>query len=201
MCEPGIDWDQEVPERIVEEWLRWRTELKLLSQKHINRYYFPKNVLIKDLQLHGFCDASENVFASVVYLRMTDSTGKVHISLVMAKTKVALIKRLTIPQLELCGERLLARVLSHVKQVLEISSSEIFAWTDSTIVLDWLKGNPRRFTQFVGNRVSVIMSLIPPERWSHVNGVENPADCASRGVFPAEIMVHNMWWSGPDWLK
>ena len=132
---------------------------------------------------------------------MTDSTGKVHISLVMAKTKVALIKRLTIPQLELFGEHLLARVLSHVKQVLEISSSEIFAWTDSTIELDWLKGNPRRFTQFVGNRVSVIMSLIPPERWSHVNGVENPADCASRGVFPAELMAHNMWWSGPDWLK
>ena len=95
---------------------------------------------------------------------MTDSTGKVHISLVMAKTKVALIKRLTIPRLELCGEHLLARILGHVKQVLEISSSEIFAWTDSTIVLDWLKGNPRRFTQFVGNRVSVIMSLIPPER-------------------------------------
>ena len=116
------------------------------------------------------------------YLQMTDSTGKVHISLVMAKTKVALIKRLTIPQLELCGEHLLARVLSHVKQVLEISSSEIFAWTDSTIVLDWLKGNPRRFTQFVGNRVSVIMSLIPPERWSHVNGVENPADCIQRSV-------------------
>ena len=108
MCEPGIDWDQEVPERIVEEWLRWRTELKLLSQKHINRYYFPKNVLIKDLQLHGFCDASENVFASVVYLRMTDSIGKVHISLVMAKTKVAPIIRLTIPRLELCGAHLLA---------------------------------------------------------------------------------------------
>ena len=97
MWEPGIDWDQEVPEHIVEEWLRWRTELKLLSQKHINRYYFPKNILIKDLQLHGFCDASENVFASVVYLRMTDSLGKVHISLVMAKTKVAPIIRLTIP--------------------------------------------------------------------------------------------------------
>ena len=58
-------------------------------------------------------------------------------------------------------------------------------------MLDWLKGNLRRFTQFVGNRVSVIMVLIPPERWSHVNGVENPADCASRGVFPAELMAHH----------
>ena len=132
---------------------------------------------------------------------MTDSIGKVHISLVMAKTKVAPIKRLTIPRLELCGPHLLARVLTHVKRVLEILSSEIFAWTYSTIVLNWLRGNPTRFTQFVDNRVSVIMSLIPPERWSHVNGVENPAHCPSRGVFSAELMTHNMWWSGPDWLK
>ena len=66
--EAGIDCDQDVSEHIVEEWLRWRTELKHLSQKHVHRYYFPKDVSIKDLHLHGFCDTSENAFASVVYL-------------------------------------------------------------------------------------------------------------------------------------
>ena len=49
--EAGIDWDQDVPEHIAEEWLRWRTELKLLSQKQVNRYYFPKDVSIKNIQL------------------------------------------------------------------------------------------------------------------------------------------------------
>ena len=73
----------------------------LLSQKHIDRYYFPIDSVIQDLQLHRFYDASENTFASVVYLRMTDSKGKVHVSLVLAKTKVAPIKRLTILRLEL----------------------------------------------------------------------------------------------------
>ena len=45
------------------------------------------------------------------------------------------------------------------------------------------------------------MELISSTRWSHVNGVDNPADCASRGMFPSELIGHKMWWSGPDWLK
>ena len=199
--EVGVDWDQDISQYIAEEWLRWRMELKLLSKKHISRYYFHEDASIKELQLHGFCDASENAYASVVYLRMTDSKGKVHVSLVLAKTKVAPIKRLTIPRLELCGAYLLAKVLHHVKGVLDITTCKVFAWTDSTIVLDWLKGNPGRFKQFVGNRISLIMELIPSARWSHVNGVDNPADCASRGMFPSELIGHKMWWSGPDWLK
>ena len=149
--------------------------------------------MIRELQLHGFCDASEDAFAGVVYLRMGDSKDKVHTSLVLAKTKVAPIKRLTISRLELCGAYLLTKILHHVREVLKISSSRVFAWTDSTIVLDWLKGNPRRFKQFVGNRISIMMDLLPPERWRLVNGVENPADCASRGIFPMELVNHNIW--------
>ena len=75
--------------------------------------------------------------------------------------------------------------------------SNIYAWTDSTIVLNWLVGNPRRFKTYVGNRVSAIIDLIPPERWNHVPRIENPADCASRGLFPSELLVHDLWWHGP----
>ena len=78
---------------------------------------------------------------------------------------------------------------------------DVFAWTDSTIVLNWIQGNPRRFKTYVGNRVSQIMDLISPSQWRHVNGTENPADCASRGLFPSEILTHHLWWEGPPWLK
>ena len=77
----------------------------------------------------------------------------------------------------------------------------MFAWTDSTIVLNWLSGSPRRFKMYVGNRVSDIIKQIPPDRWHHVLGAENPADCASRGVFPTELLEHELWWNGPPWLK
>ena len=72
-------------------------------------------------------------------------------------------------------------------------------YTDSTIVLNWLDGSPRGFKTFVGNRISAIMELVPPEKWKHVNGLDNPADCASRG--PAIFLQHELWWNGPLWLK
>lgn len=85
---------------------------------------------------HSFSDASERAYAGVVYLRMLDSDGNVHISLVMSKTKVAPIKRITIPRLELCGAHLLAQVLHHAREVFHLPLDSVYAWTGSTIVLN-----------------------------------------------------------------
>ena len=132
---------------------------------------------------------------------MIDTIGCVHTSIVSSKTKVAPIKRLTLPRLELCGAHLLANLLFHVKEALNLPLQEVYAWTDSTIVLNWLDGNPRRFKTFVGNRVSRIMELISSKHWRHVPGHQNPADCASRGMLPSELLEHTLWWNGPDWLR
>ena len=200
LWEQKVDWDDTVPTSIRDEWLQWRSELRLLSNKHIPRCYFDKKTQIVSIQLHGFCDASENAYSAVVYLRMIDSFGKVQISLVTSKTKVAPIKKLTIPRLELCGAYLLAQLLSHLQNVFNLPLNTVYAWTDSTIVLSWLVGNPRRFKTYVGNRVSYIVELIAPDRWNHVQGLDNPADCASRGLFPSELLDHPLWWRGPNWL-
>ena len=130
------------------------------------------------MQLHGFSDTSEYAYAGVVYLRMVDTSNIVHVSLVMAKTRVAPIKRLTVPRLELCGANLLASLLGHTKGVFAIPSAHVYAWTDSTVVLSWLSGNPRRFKTFVGNRVSNSMQLLPLDCWQHVRSDQNPADSA-----------------------
>ena len=111
------------------------------------------------------------------------------------------IKRMTIPRLELNGALILAQLLSHCKELLGLPLSHVFAWTDSTIVLPWLQGNPRRFKVYVGNRVAQIMELVLTRCWSHVVSEDNPADCASRGIFPSELLNNDLWWSGPSWLK
>ncbi len=201
LWERKVDWDQAVPCDLLGVWQRWRSELRLLSHKLLPRCYFPRDVQVCLNQLHGFCDASEDAFAAVVYLRTTDQNGMVHTSLVISKTRVAPLKKLTIPRLELCGAHLLSRMLPYVKITLDLPECEMHAWTDSTVVLGWLAGDPRRFKTYVGNRVSRIIECVPSSQWRHVSGLENPADCASRGIFPSELLEHDLWWKGPSWLR
>ena len=108
---------------------------------------------------------------------------------------------MSIPRLELCGAQLLSQLLYYTKGIFGLTLSNIYAWTDSTIVLNWLQWSSRRFKVFVGNRVSSILDRIPADRWRHVQGIENPADAPSRGLFPMELVSHELWWNGHPWLK
>ena len=163
-----MEWDNLVPEHILEQWSKWRQELPVLSKFHILCCYYPKSVTVASIQLHGFSDASKKAYSGV---RMEDTNGIVHTSLVASKTRAAPIKPLTIPRLEWNGTLILAQLLSHCKEVLEIPLSFVHTWTDSTIVLNWICGNPRRFKVYVANQVAQIMDLIPASHWSRVKKI------------------------------
>ena len=49
----------------------------------------------------------------------------------------------------------------------------------------------------VQNRVAEIWSLLPVESWRHIHGDQNPADVASRGTTPLELLVDKLWQDGP----
>ena len=110
-----------------------------------------KGVARVTTQLHGFCDASTRAYAAVVYVRATYNDQSPTCALIMAKTRVAPLKTLSIPRLELCGATLLANLLSSVRKALNIPVEHTYAWSDSTIVLSWLDGSPKHFKMFVGN--------------------------------------------------
>ena len=135
--------------------------------------YFPNEIEVISKELHGFCDASEAAYAGVIYLRVIDTKADVHVSPVMDKTKVAPLKQLSIPRLELCSAVLLSKLVSHVAGM-DISFQDIYAWTDSQVVLGWLQGNPRRFKPFVGNRTAELSEVMPVECWHHDPGIDNP---------------------------
>ena len=132
LWELKIDWDDPLPPNIHDTWLQWKSELKLLSDKHLPRFHFPDAVNVVVVELHRFCDASEHAYAGVVYLRMIDSTGCVLLSIVTSKTKVAPIKRLTIP-VSNCVVPLYLHNCCITFSMLPLNC--IYAWTDSTVVL------------------------------------------------------------------
>lgn len=201
LWEQGIQWDDPLPPNIEENWLAWRKNLHQISSLRIPRCYTPLDADILSRQLIGFSDASERAYCGIVYLRSLDTAGGVHMSIVIAKTKVAPLKTISLPRLELCGALLLARLLKHAQDVLHIASSDVRAFTDSTIVLYWVAGNSHCFKTFEANRISEIQQLVPPESWAHVSGVDNPTDAGSRGLLPQDVLHHDLWWQGPAWLK
>ena len=91
------------------------------------------------IELHEFCDSSESVHTGVVYIRAAkiDSTIN-HTALVIAKTKEALIKHLSILQLELCNSLLVTKLLLHCRKILGVPLESTYAQTDSTVVFSWL---------------------------------------------------------------
>ncbi|XP_055905489.1 uncharacterized protein LOC129940981 [Eupeodes corollae] len=191
-------WDSELPATIVSAWHKLKMELNALKAIEIPRWInFTKE---SKIEVHGFCDASEKAYAAAIYLRIT--TGiKIYTNLILAKTRVAPLKNKSIARLELCGALLLAQLLVHTVKTMELQSSKIFAWCDSQITLAWIKSAPYIRTTFVANRVAEIQELTDPQRWNYVPSKKNPADIASRGVSPNELVENHQWWYGPAFLQ
>ena len=133
-------------------------------------------------------------------MRAVYETGPPTSVLVLSKTRVAPLKERTIPELELCGAHLLSKILETTSLTLGIEKKNISAYSDSTIVLSWLDGNPKRYRLYVANRISKTLRLMPSSVWHYVPTTLNPADCASRGVPAKELVSHPLWWHGPPWL-
>jgi len=148
--------------------------------------------------IHTFTDASKDAYAAVVFLRVMTENG-VEIQLLMSKSRVAPIAKLSIPRLELMGCLIGARLSKLVKSALQLEDVKQYFWTDSSTALAWIKRQDKWKT-FVSNRVKEIVEITDPEFWRHVPGHKNPADLPSRGCSPAQLANYK-WWEGPVWLQ
>lgn len=195
----GTAWDDEAPENIALEWQVFKVQLPSLSSVLVPRRMVRE---FTTLELHGFCDASERGFCAVIYLRTLDDNGACNVRLVCAKSKVAPLRKLSVPRLELLAAVLLADLVASVVDALKpfLVVDQIFAWSDSSVALAWIKSCPSRWKTFVANRVSHIQDTIPPDCWRHVRTADNPADCGSRGLLPNDLVNQISWWEGPSWL-
>ena len=146
----GVEWDENlVGTNIANEWLEWREDLKNLKNIKLDRKYVPAGVQVKNKQVHIFTDASEKAYAAVAYMRSEDENGKVHISMITAKTKVAPLKFVTLARLELLSAQIGSRLSLKIKAALNDPSIKFYHWSDSEIVLHWIKNTETRWKTFV----------------------------------------------------
>ena len=195
LCLDKIDWDSNLPKHLLGTWNSLLNELKCLNNVKIPRCYFRSRPV--RFEIHGFSDASNRAYAGVVYIRSLYEDGGVDVRLVASKTRVAPLKRQTIPRLELLGALILARLINSLD--LTEGNVKTVYWTDSTTTLCWIK-NEKPWKQYVQHRVDEIRKLTSKSDWRHCPGKQNPADLPSRGTNAKDLTNNAIWWNGPEFL-
>lgn len=194
----GLDWKTPLPCDLRNAWEEIHNDIRLLQDIRIPRW--TRNTSNAILHLVGFADASVEAYGAALYLRVEDGSGQTSCMLIAAKSKVAPVKALTIPRLELCAAKLLSDLLVSTRRALGYTAARTTLFSDSTIVLQWLAKLPCDLKTFVSNRVAHIQQTTEGCRWRHVCSADNAADIISRGASAREIREAYIWWHGPKWL-
>lgn len=158
----GIDWDQSIPTDLRKRWIEFYESLSLLEELKIPRWLGTNS---KDkIELHVFVDASSVGYGAVVYVRTIRPDGEILTALITSKTRVAPVKTLSIPRLELCAAELGGFLLEHVQFSLKLQRAKVILWSDSMVVLHWIRKLPCTLKTFVANRVSSIQEYTSKHR-------------------------------------
>ena len=198
-CE-NLSWDDPLPDLLRADWDYWLSQLPSLQDIAISRCYKPIDFDIVRTELHCFSDASEVGYGAVTYLRMVSASQEVHCSFVLGRSRVAPLKLVTIPRLELTAAVVAVRLVDFILHELEYKVDAVQYWCDSTAVLQYIANTSKRFRPFVGNRLKIIHDLSKVEQWRYVDTKSNPADLASRGAYPNKCAECETWFKGPSFL-
>ncbi|XP_058817345.1 uncharacterized protein LOC131680649 [Topomyia yanbarensis] len=197
----SVGWDDAIEETHNNKWRTWLKLLPQVENLKIPRCYLPTTIAgdLIDVQLHTFVDASELGMSAVVYLRI-ERGARIECSLVGSKTRVAPIKYLTIPGLELQAAVIGARLADSIAGSLSIKISRRFFWSDSRNVLSWLRADHRRYSQFVAARVSEVLELTELKDWRWVPTKQNVADEGTKWQRQPSLTIDSRWFNVPTFL-
>ncbi|XP_055620081.1 uncharacterized protein LOC129764715 [Toxorhynchites rutilus septentrionalis] len=196
------DWDQKIDDESYTRWSQWISKLPMIEEVKIPRCYLqgasPK--VYEDLQLHVFVDASEQAYGAAAFFRITTDDGP-RCSLVMARTKVAPLKLMSIPRMELMGAVLRARLLSSVEGNHELKVMKRTLWTDSQNVFSWIRSDQRKYKPFVAFRIGEILQETKIDEWRWVPTKYNVADMLTKWGKGPCLDSDGPWFAGPQFLQ
>ncbi|XP_048477625.1 uncharacterized protein LOC105393457 [Plutella xylostella] len=193
-----LKWDTKLPEDLRDEWNRIASSLHQTQDIEIPRYIGATQDNAVH-ELHCFTDASKDAYAAAVYIK-TESQDKVIVRLLMSKSKLTPLKdqdNLQIPRLELLGTLIGSRLLRYVRQHSEVPISKQYLWTDSQVVISWLRSE-KLLPPFISRRVTEINKQ--DTQVLYVKSADNPADIATR-VADFTPAKRELWFEGPQFLK
>lgn len=190
-----------MPQVLLLQWERWLAGLERVVDFKVSRCFKSKDFgpTIK-VQLHHFADAGQDGYGTVSYIRQQSEDG-VHVAFVIGKTRVAPLKQMTIPRMELTAAVLAVRVGKMLQSELQLELEKSVFWTDSTSDLRYIRNEDKRFHIFVANRIAAIRDASDVSQWRYVPTAQNPADDASRGLRMEQLLNKDRWLAGPEFLR
>ena len=198
LWQKNMDWDENLDEATTNKWNEIADDLQATAKATIQRCYFTHSYSDKDRlpQLHVFADASTKAYGAVVYIQQGNET-----TFVIAKARVAPLKQLTLPKLELMAALVATRLAKFVVKSFygHFDGMSIQFWSDSQIVLHWLHSQ-KKLKQFISNRIKEINQTMPNAKWGYCPTKDNPADLLTRGI-SYKAFESSFWMEGPTWLK
>lgn len=136
-------------------------------------------------------------YGTVLYLRLEKHEGTIHCPFIIGKSRVALLKQITIPRLEFTAATVAVRIDKMLKSELQVPIDKNVFWTDSMTVLRYIGNTSSRFYTFVTNRLAVIHEGSQTDQWRYISTKLNPADLASRGT-STKAMLQKQWTTEPE---
>lgn len=193
----GVGWDEPIQSNEIRKWSSWIRALPIIETVNLPRCYFYSSTADR-YELHTFVDASEEAAAAVVYLVQFCNNHQT-VAFITSKTKIAPMKIISIPRLELQAAVMGARLASAVEQHHTIKIDKRVFWTDSQNVLCWIR-SPRRFKQFVAYRIGEILETTNTHEWRWVPTSLNIADSATKWKSSEIFRIPERWFVGPKFL-
>ena len=145
LCRLKKGWDEEVPDVIKKRWSEWIASLPDLHRLTTERCWKPTGFEnLKSVQVHHFADASASGYGTASYLRLVNTNDEVECNLILSKSRVAPIKEVSIPKMELTAATVSVKVDSMLKRELEVPVDESVFWTDSETVLKYIRNDKAR---------------------------------------------------------
>ena len=182
----GLDWDDELPDDVQERWIQLFKEMQELDKIRFKRCLVPSESSELPV-LCVFSDAPQEAFGACAYIRQRRNEDTYSVNFVAAKSRVASLKQLTIPRLELQAAVLASCLAKMIVEECTIQFADIKFFTDSSITLAWIQSPSRSFKPFVSSRVGEIQSNSDPSQWRHISGGDNVADDLSRGLHVQQL--------------
>ena len=190
-------WDDTLPQEHLSTWEKWQSSLNDISKIQLDRCYKGyQNLPISERLLHVYCDASKDVIAYIIYMQTRFDNDDVHVSFVMANSKVSPRLANTIPRLELNAAVEAVLATQKLLHELQLNFSSIHYYTDSEVLLGYLSNRSKSFARYVTRRIETILSYSSFEQWRFFGTEENPADIGTRIHTPMELLK-TRWLTGP----